>query len=78
MKQRILLIALLMTVCSYCMAVKRGYAVYTASDRTITCYDDGNMSSRPGMYKLELIDNDDAGCGLDGFDDNIKKVVEKV
>ena len=80
MKLKALLITALLYFCySTCIGqTKRGYAVYTAEDKTITCYDDGNMSSRPGTYKLELIDNDNAGCGLNGFDDNIKKVVEKV
>ena len=72
------MIALLVTVCSYCMAVTQGYAVYTASDKTITCYDDGNMSSRTGTEKLELIDWNGASGGLDRFSADIKKVVEKV
>ena len=80
MKLKALLITALLFLCySTCIGqTKRGYAVYTAEDKTITCYDDGKMSSRPGTEKLELVDRDDNLCGIDRFDENIKEVVEKV
>ena len=80
MKLRVLLtIAILMLFCSYSIGQQKiCYAVYTEEDKTITCYNDELMDSRTGTEILELDDVDGRNGGIDCFQYEVKKVVERV
>ena len=68
----------IMAFCSYTFGQTKGYAVYTAENKTITCYDDGKMNQKAGTIKKALLDSNGWGCGLDAFGDDVKDVVEVV
>ena len=80
MKLRVLLtIAILMLFCSYSIGQQKiCYAVYTEEDKTITCYNDELMDSKTGTEILELDDVDGRNGGIDCFQYEVKKVVERV
>ena len=80
MKLRVLLtIAILMLFCSYSIGQQKiCYAVYTEEDQTITCYNDELMDSKTGTEILELDDVDGRNGGIDCFQYEVKKVVERV
>ena len=80
MKLRVLLtIAILMLFCSYSIGQQKiCYAVYTEEDKTITCYNDELMDSKTGTEILELDDVDGRKGGIDCFQYEVKKVVERV
>ena len=79
-KRLFLIVSLLAAICSFGRAVEyKGYAVYTSSDSTIVCYDDGKMSEKTGDEIIQLEDwGSSEDRGLDAFDTDVKAKVKKV
>ena len=79
-KRIFFIVSLLAAICSFGRAVEyKGYAVYTSSDSTIVCYDDGKMSEKTGDEIIQLEDwGSSEDRGLDAFDTDVKAKVKKV